>query len=143
MDWQKELEARLADDSRLERKKSRTLSSEAFFLDGKEVANFPRPATVSLRMTAAGIYAMGAKVADERVLEVSSDWILLRLGSEEDLTFAQDLLERIHREKRAVGRPKGKQTRRDKSGRSSKATKAFEDAQALKALKDFKNEPAE
>lgn len=138
MNWQKELEARLADDPRLERKKSRSLESLAFFYEGKEIANFPRPQSISLRLGAAGVFALGAKAADERVLEVATDTVLVRLDSEEDLAFAQELLERVYREKPGGRRPVGKQTRKASAGRGSKAMKAFEDAQALKNLKSFK-----
>jgi len=137
MNWQKELEARLADDPRLERKKSRSLGSDAFFFDGKEIANFPRAEAVSLKMGAAGIFAMGPKTAEDCVLEVGAEWILIRLECEDDLSFTQELLERIFRGKKNVRLPKGKQTRSGKTG-GSKATKAFSDAEALKALREFK-----
>ncbi|RZA04704.1 MAG: hypothetical protein EOP11_14495 [Proteobacteria bacterium] len=139
MDWKKELEARLADDPRLERKKSRLNDSYGFFFNGKEAVNFARPRTVGLHLMAAGIFALGAKAADERVLEVSKDWIEVRLDSEEDVAFAQKLLESLFREKRGVtGRPKGKTTRKTAgSPKKSKATQAFGDAQALKALRDL------
>lgn len=138
MDWQKELEARLADDARLERKKSRRTTGLAFFFKGKEVASFPEPASVSIRMSAAAIYALGALAAQECVKEVSKDGITVRLESEEDLAFAQKVLERLFREKAGERRPEGKNTRKGGWSAKNKATKAFEDAKALKALRDLK-----
>lgn len=141
MDWQKELEARLADDARLERKKSRLGSGLAFFYKGRELAYFAEPASVSIRMSAAAIYALGALAAEECVLAVAKDGIRVRLNSSEDLDFAQKILERLFREKAGERRPEGKNTRRGGWSSKNKATKAFEDAKALKALKEFKVDP--
>src|SRR5437868_3719626 len=108
MNWQRELEARLADDPRLERKKSRLATGEAFFFKGREIANFTSPASVNIRMSAEVIFALGALAAEEAVQEVSKKGIVVRLKSEEDVQFAQKMLERVFHEKTGERRPAGK-----------------------------------
>jgi hypothetical protein len=140
VNWQRELEARLADDARLERKKSRAGNGEGFFFREREVAHFPQPGSVTIRMSAAAVYALGALAAEECVLAVSKDGIVVRLQSEEDLQFAQKILARLFREKAGEKRPEGKSTNRSGSGKQ-RATKAFSDAEALKALRNLTNWP--
>lgn len=140
MDWQRELEARLADDPRLEKKKSRFVEGSGFFYKGREVANFSAPATVNIRMSAAGIFALGFLAGEECVLEVSKKGIVVRLTSEDDLAFTQKILERIYQEKAGEKRPEGKNAKPGGWSAKRKATKYFEDAKALKALRDMDTE---
>lgn len=137
MNWQRELEARLADDPRLERKKSRLATGEAFFFKGREIANFTAPASISLRMSPEVIYALGPLAAEEAIQEISKKGIVVRLGSEQDLEFAQKMLERILREKTGGRRPAGKNAKPGGWSAKRKATKYLEDAKALKALRDL------
>lgn len=141
MDWRKELEARLADDPRLERKKSRRSSGLAFFFKGKEIANFTDSASIYIRMSGASIFALGKLAVEECVLEVSKSGIVVRLESEEDLEFAQMILERVFEEKPGDRRPEGKNARPGGWSAKRKATQYLEDARALKALKDLKVDP--
>lgn len=140
MDWRKEMEARLADDPRIERKKSRFSEATAFFLDGKEIAHFHEEPEIDLRLTAAGIFAMKALITHESIVSVSKDWVVIRLESEEDLAFTQDVLERAVKENRArQSRPKGKQTNRaPKAAKKSGATRELDIAKALKDLEEMK-----
>jgi hypothetical protein len=141
MDWQKELEARLADDPRLERKNSRLSTGVGFFFRGKEILNFPASASASIRMSAAMVYALKSMSTEDCVKEVSKDGMLLRLESEGDLEFTQKVLEKIFREKVGERRPEGRNTRPGGWSAKRKAHKPFEDAQALKALRELKKDP--
>jgi len=142
MDWRKELEARLADDPRLERKKSRFSEATAFFLEGKEIAHFQNGGEIDIRLTAAGIFAFKEGVNHESVAAVATDWLMVRLQSEEDLEFAMKVLDRAIRAAKArVEGPKGKKTRRKAAGKvegKSEAMKALRIAKALKELEEFK-----
>jgi hypothetical protein len=143
MNWQRELEARLADDPRLERKKSRQVEGEAFFFKGKEIANFTAPASVNIRLSAAVIFALGPLAAEECVQEVSKKGIVVRLESEQDLEFAQLILERVFHEKAGERRPEGKNAKPGGWSAKRKATQYLEDAKALKALRELDPEAKE
>lgn len=141
IDWQKELEARLADDPKLERKKSRLVEGLAFFFNGKEIAHFTAPASVNFRLSPANIFALGSLAADESVKELSKQGILVRLECEKDLEFAQKILKRIYQEKTGERRPAGKNAKPGGWSAKRKATQYLEDAKALKALRDLKVDP--
>lgn len=135
MNWPKEFEVQLADDPRFERGKSRFSEATAIYYEGKELAHFQGEG-IDIRLTAAGIYALQARLVTENVITVAKDWVLLRLASEEDNKFAMAVLERAVREAHnASPGPKGKQTR--KTSRKSEATRAFGIAKALKDLEEF------
>jgi len=141
MDWQKELEARLADDPRLERKDSRYAAGTGFFYKGKEIAYFPEPATVFIRLSAATIFALRATLVEECVQEVSKDGIRVRLSSAEDLEFAQKVLGRIYREKAGERRPEGKNAKPGGWSAKLKANQSLDEAKVLNAMKRLKVDP--
>ncbi|RZA05737.1 MAG: hypothetical protein EOP11_12130 [Proteobacteria bacterium] len=134
MDWQKELEARLADDPRLERKESRLGSGSAFFYRGKEIVHLTAPSFVNIRMSAGMLFTLQAFTAEDCVIEVSKDGIVVRLESLNDVELTQKILERLFKEKPGERRPEGKNTRKGGWSAKRKANGALEDALALRSL---------
>jgi hypothetical protein len=138
INWPKEFELLLLDDPRFERGKSRFGENIAFFYEGKELAHFHQDG-LDIRLTAAGIFALGPRLAEDCVISVAKDWVLVRLCSDEDTKFAMALIEKAIREAHnSQPGPKGKQTRRatSKIG-ESQATRAFGIAKALKELQNL------
>lgn len=78
----------------------------AFWCNGKEIAHFDSPDVVDLRLTRAVIRELRPALRDDVRVELrksGSDWVELRIGSEDDIEFVVGLAERAAAAHRAGG----------------------------------------
>ena len=81
-------------------------SGRAYWVNGKQVAHFIDDDSIELRLTKPVIRELRAALkADERVdlRGSTSDWVMVRVGSAQDVTFVVKMAERVAEAHRPVG----------------------------------------